>query len=332
MQTKMTSGQTSKWASLMLTAALGSGLATAQAQELPATLRVLVGYPPAAATDLLARHYAEALAKELKRNVIVDNRPGAGGLIAARMLKDAPADGSTLLLAIDHQIVMIPQTVKAPGYEPQKDFQPIIQLATYDICVGVSGKSPAKTLGQWARLARESQEHRAIGVPAPGSNAHFLAKALETHFGVKMDVIPYKGGAPLITDLSGGNVSGFVLPCGDPIVTAHESGRARILATSADKGLPRAPQATSFAAEGLQAPLPEGYFMAVYANAKLPPKLVQELKRASAAVAARPDMAGRIQATGMIPATATAEVLQASVARSSASWGELVRKSGFVPE
>lgn len=330
MQTRKNIPRVSKWAALLLTAALGGG--AVQAQELPATLRVLVGYPAAAATDLVARHYAEALARELKRNVIVDNRPGAGGMIAARLLKDAPADGSTLLLAIDHQIVLIPHTMKAPGYDPQKDFQPILQLATYDICVGVSGKSPARTLDQWARLARENKDYRSIGVPAPGSNAHFLAKAVEAHFGVTMDVIPYKGGAPLITDLSGGNVSGFVLPCGDPIVTAHESGRARILATSAENGLPRAPQATSFSKAGLQAPMAEGYFMAVYASAKLPPKLAQELQRASAAVAARPEMPGRITATGMIPATASADALKASVARSNTAWGELVRKSGYVPE
>jgi len=320
-----------RFASLVLASAMGLALSTPQAmaQEVPATIKVLVGFPAGAGTDLMARAYAEALSKELKNTVVVENRPGAGGQIAARLLKDAPADGSTLMLAIDHQIVMIPNTVKSPGYEPQQDFQPIIQLATYDICAGVSGKSPAKSFAEWARLAKGSEEHRSIGVPAPGSNAHFIAKAIASHVGVPMNVVPYKGGTPLITDLGGGHVSAFVLPCGDQIVTAHESGRARILLTSAEKGHPRAPQASSFAAAGLQVPSSEGYFMAVYASARLPAAVSDALKRASAAVAARPEMPGRIAATGMVPRTAPPEVLKASASRSSQAWGELIRKSGL---
>lgn len=311
----------------------GAALLTpASAQELPATIKLLVGFPAGAGTDLTARAFAEGLAKELKVTVIVDNRPGAGGMIAARALKDAPADGSTLMLAIDHQIVMVPHTVKTPGYDPLRDFQPIIQLATYDICTGVSGKSPAQTFAQWRTLARTSAEHRTIGVPAAGSNAHFLAEAIARDFGVPMDVVPYKGGAPLITDISGGHVSAFVLPCGDPIVKAHEQGRARILITSADKGHPRAPNATEFRKEGLKVPSSEGYFMAVYANAKLAPRLVEALKKASEAVAARPEMPDKIAATGMVPLTRNADALKANVARSSAAWGELVRQGGYKPE
>jgi tripartite-type tricarboxylate transporter receptor subunit TctC len=325
-------GRVRRIASFLFASALGAGLPAANAQEVPATIKVLVGFPAGAGTDLMARAYAEALAKELKNTVIVENRPGAGGQIAARLLKDAPADGSTLMLAIDHQIVMIPHTVKSPGYDPQTDFQPIIQLATYDICAGVPGKSPVKSFAQWAKLAKESGEYRSIGVPAPGSNAHLLAKAIASHFGVEMNVVPYKGGTPLITDVSGGHVSGFVLPCGDPIVTAHESGRARILLTSADKGHPRAPQAISFAAAGLKVPSSEGYFMAVYASSRLPPPVADALKRASTAVAARPEMPARIAATGMVPKTAPPDVLKAGVARSAAAWGELIRKSGFEVE
>lgn len=302
------------------------------AQELPATIKVLVGYPAGAGTDLMARAYAEALGKELKSTVIVDNKPGAGGLIAARMLKEAPAEGSTLLLAIDHQIVMVPHTVKSPGYEPQQDFQPIIQLATYDICAGVAGKSPAQDFAQWRKLARENKDYRTIGVPAAGSNAHFLAQAIARDFGVPMEVVPYKGGSPLITDVSGGHVSAFVLPCGEPIVKAHETGRARILITSADKGHPRAPKATSFRKEKLAVPSSDGYFMAVYAPAKVPAPVVDALRRASAAVATRPEMPERIAATGMVPRTESADVLRANVSRSSAAWGDLVRRSGYQPE
>ena len=321
------------FASAVLAALVGFGLPVqAQEQEVPTTIKVLVGYPAGAGTDLMARAYAEGLAKELKNTVIVENRPGAGGQIAARLLKEAPADGSTLMMAIDHQIVMIPQTVRSPGYAPQQDFQPILQMATYEICAGVSGKSPARTFAEWAKLAKQGTEHRSIGVPATGSNAHFLAEAIARHFGVPLDVVPYKGDSPLVTDLSGGHVSAFVLPCGDLIVKAHEAGRARILVTSADVAHPRAPQASTFAREGLQVPSSEGYFMAVYAGSGLPPKEAEALKRASAAVAARPEMPGRIAATGMVPRTLPADALRSGVARSTAAWGDLIRKSGLQPE
>lgn len=325
-------GPLRRLATVFLTASLGIGLPAVKAQEVPPLIKVLVGFPAGAGTDLMARAYANALAEELKNSVVVDNRPGAGGQIAARMLKEAAEDGSTVMMAIDHQIVMIPLTVKAPGYHPQQDFQPILQLATYDICAGVSGKVPAKSFDEWAKLAGESKEYRSIGIPAVGSNAHFLAKVIAQHFGVMMDVVSYKGGAPLIADVSGGHVSAFVLPCGDPIVTAHESGRARILLTSAETGHPRAPQAISFIAAGLQVPSSEGYFIAVYASAKLAPGVADALRRASAAVAARPDMPGRIVATGMVPATATADALRDRAARSAAVWGDLIRKSGFALE
>lgn len=306
--------------------------ATATAQEVPSTIKVLVGYPAGAGTDLVARAYADALAKELKNTVIVENRPGAGGQIAARLLKDAPADGSTLLMAIDHQVVMIPHTVRAPGYDPLEDFQPVIQLATYDICAGVSGKSPARSAAEWARLARQDKAQRAVAVPAPGSNAHFIAQAIGRQFGVPLDVVPYKGGSPLITDVSGGHVGAFVMPCGDPILDAHDAGRARILMTSAEKDHPRVPQASSFRTAGVDVPSSAGYFLAVYAHAKLPAKVVEALKNASARVAQQPEMPGRIQATGMIPHTVAPGAHKAIVQRSAQEWGALIRQSGFQPE
>lgn len=322
-----------RWLRLSASAAgLGLAAAAAVAQQVPATMKVLVGYPAGAGTDLMARAFAEGLAKELKNTVIVENRPGAGGQIAARLLKDAPPDGSTLLLAIDHQIVMIPHTMKAPGYKPFEDFQPVIQLATYDICAGVSGKSPARNVAEWVRLAKQDSTQRSVGIPAAGSNAQFLAHALSRHFGIALDVIPYKGGAPLINDVSGGHVSAFVLPCGDPIVTAHESGRARILLTSADQGHPRVPQASSFKAEGIAVPSSAGYFMAVYSPARTPVKVLEALRKASAAVARQPDMPDRIAATGMVPLTVAPQQLQANAERSAAAWGALIRESGFQPE
>jgi len=326
------SARARRWAQSALAGACLAGALAAQAQDVPATIKVLVGFPAGAGTDLVARAYADALAKELRKTVIVDNRPGAGGQIAARALKDAAADGSTLLLAIDHQIVTIPLTVKAPGYKPEQDFQPLLQLATYDICAGVSGQSTAHSFVEWTKLANADPSQRSIGVPAPGSNAHFLAQAIGRHFGVPMIVVPYKGGSPLITDLSGGHVSAFVLPCGDPIVTAHENGRARILLTSAEKGHPRVPNATSFKREGIQTPSSAGYFMAVYAHAKVPPQEIEALQRASTAAAMRPDVAERIAASGMVPLTVTASEMKLRVAQATAAWAELIRASGFRAE
>lgn len=305
---------------------------SSHADDTPKNLKVIVGFPAGAGTDQLARQYADQLGRELKASVIVENRTGAGGQIAARALKDAAADGQNLLLAIDHQIVMIPHTVRQPGYDPLNDFVPIIQLATYEVCFGVSGASKAQTIGQYVDLARRDQAMRSVGIPAPGSNAEFLARAIADHAKVPLNVIPYKGSSPLITDASGGHVAAFVNPCAEALLTAHESGRIRILATSSSSRLARAPEAVTFAEAGITVPPSSGYFLTVYAHKNVPAARLELLRQASMQAFANSEVRERIKRTGLLPHIASADAATANALAAYQAWGAIVRSSGYQPQ
>ena len=123
-----------------------SGLSLAQT---PSTVRILVGFPPGGGTDAIARLLGDKLKDELGTNVIVENKAGAGGQIAAQALKAAPADGSVLFLSHDHSISILPQVVRTPGFNPQTDFTPVAGFATFVNGLALSGGTPAKTFNDY---------------------------------------------------------------------------------------------------------------------------------------------------------------------------------------
>ncbi|MEG2632897.1 MAG: tripartite tricarboxylate transporter substrate-binding protein, partial [Comamonas sp.] len=144
----------------------------------PLPIRILVGFPPGGGTDAIARLLAEKLRDELGTTVLVDNRPGAGGQIAAQQLKAAPADGHTLFLTHDHTISILPQVVRKPGFDPAQDFVPVTGIATFVNALAVSSQTPAKNLAEYVQWVRQQGGKSAVGIPAPASTPEFLVKQL----------------------------------------------------------------------------------------------------------------------------------------------------------
>ncbi|MBB6563275.1 tripartite-type tricarboxylate transporter receptor subunit TctC [Acidovorax soli] len=136
-------------------------------------IRLVVGYPAGGTADALARIYAEELGKRLGGPVVVDNRPGAGGQLAAEQFRSAPADGSTLLLANSHMMTTLPLTSRSVKYDPMKDFAPVARMATFELALAVSAGLPAKTFEEYLALAKAQPEQRNFGIPAAGSGPHF---------------------------------------------------------------------------------------------------------------------------------------------------------------
>jgi tripartite-type tricarboxylate transporter receptor subunit TctC len=176
------------------------GLAGAQGR----TLRILVGFPPGGGTDAIARLLGEALKVELGATVVVENRAGAGGQLAAQALKAAAPDGNTVFVSHDHTISILPLVSKTPGYEPAKDFVPVGGFASFVNAFAVSPGTPAKSMDEYVAWLRSTAGGKGtVGVPAPASTPEFLVKVLGSRYQLDLVPVPYRGSAPMMGDMLG---------------------------------------------------------------------------------------------------------------------------------
>ncbi|MCB2035271.1 MAG: Twin-arginine translocation pathway signal, partial [Ottowia sp.] len=183
-----------------------AGLASAQPGGAP--IRLLVGFPAGAGSDNIARILADKLKDQLGTSIVVENRAGAGGQIAAQALKAAAPDGHTLFLSHDHSIAILPQVIKNPGFNPAADFTPVAGFATFANVLAVSGGTPARTIQEyvrWVKTARGGKD--TIGVPAPGSIPVFLVQLIGQKYGIDVQAAPYRGSAPMTADMLGNQIS-----------------------------------------------------------------------------------------------------------------------------
>src|SRR2546427_416441 len=169
-------------------------------------IRILVGFPPGGGTDAIARLLADRLKDVLGTTVLVDNRPGAGGQIAAQQLKAAAADGHTLFLTHDHTISILPQVVKKPGFDPGHDFVPVAGFATFVNALAVSANTPARNLAEYVEWVRQGAKRGSIGIPAPASTPEFLVRLLGEHYRLDLVAAPYRGSAPMLADMLGNQI------------------------------------------------------------------------------------------------------------------------------
>lgn len=296
-----------------------------QAQDKP-ILKMLVGFPPGVGTDNLARIYAEALSAAINVNVVVDNRPGAGGMIAAQALKQATPESNSLMFSVDHQVVMLPLIMKNPGFDVKKDMQPVARIVNFYTCLAVPGNSPVKTLEEFIDGAKKNPAQGNIGIPAPGSQPHFLTYVLSQKYKVDLTAVPYRGWAPALVDLVGGNVPAAIGPC-DALVEYKKAGRVKVLAVATEKRLnimPDVPAVTEFGFK-----MPADSFLGVYAAANMKPELLKQIQDATKKMFDNPKVVEKIASTQMEPAYAGADELRKIVEQNTEFWGEQVRKSNF---
>src|SRR4051812_18086217 len=177
---------------------VAAGLAQAQS---PQPLRILVGFPPGGGTDAIARTLADKLKDQLGVPVVVDNRAGAGGQIAAQALKAAAPDGSTFFLSHDHSISILPLVTRNPGFDPAVDFVPVAGFATFANALALSGGTPAKSLPEYVRFVQQQGGKDSIGIPAPASIPEFMVGMLASKYKLDLQAAPYRGSAPMMGDM-----------------------------------------------------------------------------------------------------------------------------------
>lgn len=311
-----------------LLAGLGTLALAAQAQDYQGPVRLLVGYPPGGPADTVARIVADKLGTRLGQPVVVENRPGAGGQIAAQALKAAPADGSVLFLSNVHTVAMVPLTVKAPGFSTERDFRPVGAIATFELALAAHPQTQATTLAQLGQWFAARPAQASIGVPAPASAPEFLAMKVSRQFRAESVPVAYKGAAPLVQDLLGGQVPAGVSGISD-FLQYHQAGRLRIVAVT--RATPLLPGVPSFAEAGFEG-LELTDFLGLYAPAALPAPMVARYNAALNAVLALPDVQDRLRAQAMAALPGTPGEQAERLARTSRALAELVRASGFVPQ
>lgn len=309
----------------IVAAATIAAIAPAVADDKP-VIRMLVGFPPGAGTDSLARIYAEALGQQLNATVIVDNKPGAGGQIAAQALRAATPESNSIMFVVDHQVVMIPLVIKNPGYDVKKDMVPVARIVNFYTCLAVPAASPAHDFNGYLELARKNPQAGNFGIPAPGSQAQFVGYVVGQHFKVAMNPVPYRGAAPAIQDLIGGQIPSAIVPC-DGLVEYRKAGKVRVLAMAADKRYSAMPDVPTFAELGVK--MPADAFLGVYASSTLKPELLRQITEATKKMFDNPKLVERFASTYMEPSYAGPEELRKFVATATDFWAEQVRKSNF---
>ena len=297
------------------------------AADPPAVLRILVGFPPGGATDVVARILAEKLQPLLKQTVIVENKPGAGGMIATQLLKAAPPDGSTVMLTIDHSHVIVPLTFKAPGYNPLTDFTPLAGVASYYNVMVLSSTIGVKTAPEFGAWLKAHPNQANYGIPAVGSVPQFAGILVGKSLGTPMVAVPYKGGAPLVQDLLGGQVPAGFLSLTESI-EHYRSGKMQILAVSGTTRAKAAPQVPTFQELGISG-IDMNPWLAFFGPKGLPPEFVTRFDAAVATALADPDVIERLSKLGNVPTYASPAQLQDWVVKATQHWGAVIKESGY---
>jgi tripartite-type tricarboxylate transporter receptor subunit TctC len=304
------------------------GAARAQSSR---TLRILVGFPPGGGTDAIARVLADALKDELGgATIIVENKPGAGGQLAAQALKAAAPDGNTYFLSHDHSISILPQVMKTPGFDPAKDFTPAVGFATFVNAFAVSGGTPAKSFNDYVAWVRGAGGGKsAVGVPAPASVPEFLVKLIGEKYKLDLVAAPYRGSAPMMADMLGNQIPAGVGSIPD-FIENHRSGKLRVVGVLGGARQAVMPDVPTFAELGL-AGFEDVPYYGLFAPAGTPRPAIDAFSAAVAKVLARPAVNERLTAMGLAVGHMSPDVLGQRERAYTATWARIIKATGFVP-
>lgn len=290
-------------------------------------VKILVGFAPGGSADVAARLIGERMASELKQPVLIENRPGAGGRIAAEAMKNAPADGSTIMLAPVVVPVLAPLVYTKLGYNAATDLAPVGPVASFQFGLSVAASHPAKNVADLVAWMKANPKEANFGSPAPGSLPHFFGVMINSGAGLDMVHVPFNGGGPLINALVGKQVSTAIDTLVDQ-VEMHRGGKTRILATSGAKRSPLLPEVPTFAEAGLKGVEGTGWF-AVFAPAKVPAATVAQLNAAVNSALAAAEVREKFAKLGLEPTGGSPADLTALIKRDTERWAPVVKASGF---
>ncbi len=312
---------------LLAAAALAlSALLPAHAQQYPTKpVRMIVGFPPGGATDLVARIIQPKLTESLGKQVIVDNRPGANGTISLDILARSEADGHTVAFGHIGGLVISPAIQKLP-YDPAKSFAPIGLMVTLQNIIITHPSVPAKNLGEFIAMAKAKPGNLNYASSGVGSPGHLAAELLEAMAGIQMNHVPYKGGGPAISDLIGGHVPSFfaVISTAVPHV---QSGKARAIAVTGDKRAGALPDVPTVG-ETVKGYVATNWYGLV-APATTPKPIVDRLSTDLVAALKHPDVVKQLDARGIDSTPTSPQAYAQYIQSETKKWLPVIKRANI---
>jgi tripartite-type tricarboxylate transporter receptor subunit TctC len=313
---------------LLLAAAL---TAPALADVYPSKpIRFVVAFPPGGGTDIIARSVAQKLSERLAQQVVVDNRPGAGGNIGTDIVAKSAPDGYTLLMGSAGPLAINASLFKAMPFDPVRDLAPVTLAATTPNVLVVHPSLKAATLGDLIALARARPGEINFASSGYGTPAHLAGELFNSMAGVKLVHVPYKGAAPALADLLGGQVQ-LMFSTMPPALPHVKDGKLRALAVTSAKRSPAAPDLPTVdeaALPGFEANTWHGVVLPAGAQ----PAIVERLNREIVAILHLRDVVERLSAQGAEPVGSTPEEFAAYIKSETVKWAKVVRESGAKAE
>ncbi|HYF42351.1 MAG TPA: tripartite tricarboxylate transporter substrate-binding protein, partial [Ramlibacter sp.] len=279
----------------------------------------------------ISRRIAEKLRGSYAPNVVVENRPGAGGQIAVTALRDSPADGSVMLLTPSSMLSLYPYVYKSLPYKPLEDTQPVSLACWFNHAFGVGPAVPesVKTLRDFLAWAKANPEKANYGSPGAGSMPHLIGAVLAKQSGVDLKHVPYRGSAPGIQDLLGGQIAAMSSPVGD-YMPHLRGGRLRLLAVAGQARSPFVPDAPTYREQGFQITAREWY--GVFLPGKASADTVRRLAAAMQPALAHQDLVAGAAQLGMEVASSTPQQLASLLRADTEEWRSTIQQIGFTPE
>jgi len=285
-------------------------------------IRMLVGFPPGGAADILGRFAAQTLSSRLGQQVVVDNRGGAGGVIATEIVAHAAPNGYTLLFtSIPH--VINPHLYKKVDYDAFKDFTPVVQFVAVPLMMATTVSFPAKSVKELIAVAKAKPGQINYASGGNGASSHLAMELFKSMSGTQMNHIPYKGTGPLITDLISGQVS-VTIASAVPLLPQVQAGKLRGLAVTGAKRAGALPDMPTIAESGVPGYEVTNWF-GVLAPAGIPRAIVMRLNAELNSGLATPELREQLRAQTADAAGGTPEAFAAIIKADFAKWGKVVR-------
>lgn len=315
-------------AALGLAGATAAAAPTAKAEEYPSRLiHIIVPTAAGGLSDLSARVFGQKLQEETKQPVVIDNRPGAGGIIGAEFAAKAPADGYTLFVGAQQPMAILPNLKTKLPYDPVKDFTPVAQMVASPLVLVVNPSVPAKSVAELVALAKKEPGRLTFGSAGLGSMGQLTGEEFKQAAGINIVHVPYKGVAPAGEDL----LAGHLTMTFDLVVNVAQhvkAGALRALAVTVPQRVAALPDVPTMAELGLPQVQATNWF-ALFAPANTPPAIVAWLNRKADEIFALPDVRKRFEAQAVSLPGGTPQELGAYAAEERQRWQRVIAKAGI---
>jgi tripartite-type tricarboxylate transporter receptor subunit TctC len=298
------------------------------AQSYPSKpIRMLVGFPPGGANDIVARIFANKLSEEFGQAVVVENRPGNAGVIGAEAVARAAPDGYTLYLGSTGTNSIAPALTTKLPYDAVTGLTPVSLVGSTPSCLVVNAKVPAQNVREFVALAKARPGKLSYASSGNGTTLHLGGELFKLIAGVDLIHIPYKGNAPALNDVIGGQVD-MIISALPPALPLAKAGKVRILGVTSLERLPSAPDLPTVAEQGLTG-YEIGTWYGVFATGGSPPESIERLAAALRKAVADPKVREQVGAQGIDPVSSSPAAFRAFVASEMTKWAKVVKDAGI---